>query len=511
MRQILRHLRSQIKYTVILPYLVLMILVMLVGSGIAILLVAGSWQERFNNQLGQVARNFTEAFAQRELKNIDYLGLIIFTAPNAATGAPSVPDALARRDENGLNLAMQSLWTIGLGKDKVDQDRLIIFDTEGKALLDWERSSDPAAPTRYIATNLSQQPLVQKVLQGEQSAVPGTDVLSDKYSGLLSFRTPDGQEVLHFFTVVPVQENGKLIGGMLVAQRLDSLLQYLQEQSQSSISSIYDVSGVARASTVPEIELASLDMSPELIAQVAALNSPDTAVNSAGPRANQTGELSDPCLDIGNLTGRLVTPLESTRLPNCSVSTTTELGGRPYQVVYAPLLIRGVQSGYFAVGLSRDFVLNAWSSSRNAVIAITALLAVLSVVVGYRVARHITRPLGDLVETAEAVSAGDLQRRSGVHADNELGTLASAFNQMTEHLLRLYTASRELNRTIEVDEVLAVASDAAAAFAPGCEAVALMAAGDGYSYRLRQGVGEPIAALAGRAVEAGNQIGRAHV
>lgn len=506
MRQILQVIRSRIQYTVILPYLLLMILVMLAGSGIAIQLVAGSWQERFNNQLGQVARNFAETFAQRELKNIDYLGLIIFTAPNATTGAPAVPPALEGRDTAGLELAMQSLWTLGLGADKVDQDRVIIFDAAGKALLDWERSGDPAQPTRYVATDLSQQPLVQAVLRGDQTAVANTDVVSDKYSGLLSFRTTAGEDVLHFFTVVPVRQEGAVVGGVMVAQRLDRLLQYLQQQSQSAVSTVYDVGGTALASTAPESETATLNMSPELIAQVAALNTPSGAATAAAGNRPRSGSQSDPCLDIGTLTGRLITPLESTRLPNCSVSTTASLAEREYQVVYAPLLIRGVQSGYFSIGLSRDFVITAWSSSRNAVIGVTALLAVMSVVVGYRVARGITRPLNDLVQTAEAVSAGDLQRRSAVRDANELGTLASAFNQMTEHLLRLYTVSRELNRTIEIDEVLAVASEAAAAFTPGAEAVALLAVGEVYAYRVRPGVGQPLAGLAGRTVEAGNPL-----
>jgi len=511
MRQILRHLRSKIQYTVILPYLLLMILVVLVGSGIAITLVAGSWQERFNNQLGQVARNFAETFAQRELKNIDYLGQIIFTAPNAITGAPAVPQALADEDSDGLNLAMQSLWTIGLGPDKVDQDRVIIFDTAGKALLDWERSDAGGAPTRYVATDLSEQPLVQAVLKGEQSPVPGTDVLSDKYSGLISFRTTEGEDRLHFFTVVPIERSDaegarRVIGGLMVAQRLDRLLPYLQQQSQSTISTIYDVGGVALASTVPEIQLATLNMRPELIAQVAALNAPNAAFDASAPRGRRVGDQNDPCLDIGNLTGRLITPLESTRLPNCSVNTTTELAQRPYQIVYAPLLIRGVQSGYFSVGLSRDFVITAWSSSRNAVIGVTAALAVFAVVVGYWVARQITRPLSNLVQTAEAVSEGDLQRRSEVRAENELGMLASAFNQMTEHLLRLYTASRELNRTIEVDEVLAVAGAAAAAFRPGAEAVALLDTGDAYAFRLHRRTIGSLAGLAGRSVEAGSPL-----
>lgn len=480
MRQLAQKYRSQLKYTVIGPYLALMILVMLVGSFIAITLVADSWQERFNNQLGQVARNFTEAFAQREIGNINYLGLISLTAANAQTGAPSVPDAIRNRDAAGLELALKGLWQLGQSNDNVKPNRLVIFDAAGNSLADWERSPDnPSEPTRYVGTALAGVPLVDTVLRGESAPIPGSGELGDKYSGLISFRSTDGKDYIHFYTVAPVYatdpetDSEQLIGGLLVAQRLDTLLQDLQVRSQAAISTVYDVSGIARASTAPSIDLPVLDMSDDLLRQVAALNQPGQTVTPTAASA-QLSATDDPCLDIGALSGRLVTPVENVRLPACSVNTVEQIASREFQLVYAPLLIRGVQSGYFHIGLPTDFVVSAWSDSRWAVIGITATLALASVLVGLNVAQRIGRPLENLVQTAEAVSSGDLEARSSVEEQNELGTLSHAFNSMTEHLLRLYNTSRELNRTIEVDDVLAVASEAAAAFAPGTEALALI-------------------------------------
>lgn len=489
MRQLARKYRSELKYTVIGPYLALMILVMLVGSFIAITLVADSWQERFNNQLGQVARNFTEAFAQREIGNINYLGLITFTAPNAETGAPSVTQAMREGDKDGLELALDGIWQLGLSNENVRPNRLIVFDTAGNSLADWELSADnPSQPTRYIGTALAGIPLVDSVLNGESAPIPGSGELGDKYSGLISFRSSDGQDHVHFYTVAPVyvtdQPSGDevLVGGLLVAQRLDALLQDLQARSQAAVSTVYDVSGIARASTAPSIDLPLLDMSDELLAQVAALNQVPTAET---PRSSSAVAIEDPCIDIGALAGRLVTPVQNVGLPSCSVNTVSTIASREYQLVYAPLLIRGVQSGYFHIGLPTDFVVSAWSDSRWAVIGITAALAFASVVVGLRVARRIGRPLDNLVQAAEAVSAGDLSARSTVVERNELGKLSEAFNSMTEHLLRLYNTSRELNRTIEVDDVLAVASSAAAAFTPGAEVLALLEDDEGFALRAR--------------------------
>src|SRR6185503_1983202 len=93
---------------------------------------------------------------------------------------------------------------------------------------------------------------------------------------------------------------------------------------------------------------------------------------------------------------------------------------------------------------------------------------------GYRIARGITLPLSDLVDTAEAVTAGDLERRTDIQSNDELGRLAQAFNQMTTHLLRLYQTSRELSTTIEVDSVLDVAATTVQSFAPGTEVLALL-------------------------------------
>lgn len=485
MRQLVNEYRSKLQYTLIGPYLVLMVLVMLIGSFIAITLVADSWQERFNNQLGQVARNFTESFAQREIGNIDYLSLITFTAPNAQTGAPSVPEAMRAADTAGLDLALRGLWQLGQTTDNVRADRLIVFDSAGRSLLDWERTpGNLTEPTRYVGTTLAGVPLVDNVLQGVSTQVEGSPTVGDKYSGLISFRDSAGQDNLHFFTVSPVYvidnatETELLVGGLLVAQRLDALLQDLQTRSQAAISTIYDVSGIARSSTATGIQLSDLDMDEALIGQMAALNTPGAPVN----QNRRAGSPDDPCLDIGNLTGRLASPVEPIRLPTCSVNTVDRISDREFQLVYAPLLIRGVQSGYFAVGLSTDFVISAWSASRSAVIGVTAALALASVLVGWSVARRITRPLNNLVETAEAVTSGDLARRSEVHDRNELGKLALAFNHMTEHLMRLYSASRELNRTIEVDQVVGVATEAAASFVPGAEAVAVLRDGEGFSY-----------------------------
>jgi hypothetical protein len=50
----------------------------------------------------------------------------------------------------------------------------------------------------------------------------------------------------------------------------------------------------------------------------------------------------------------------------------------------------GKHVGYFSVGLSRDFQFESFYLSRDTIIAITMILALGSVLLGYRIARGIT-------------------------------------------------------------------------------------------------------------------------
>lgn len=72
-----------------------------------------------------------------------------------------------------------------------------------------------------------------------------------------------------------------------------------------------------------------------------------------------------------------------------------------------------------------------------AVFALVILLALAAAIALVGVAqRMIVDRLIRVAETARAVAAGDLQRRVVIERDDELGMLGTAFNDMTEHLLR---------------------------------------------------------------------------
>ncbi len=496
MQQLLRIYHSQIKYKIILPYLLLMILVMLVGAGIAIFLVAGSLQERFSNQLGQVGRSFADGLSRQEQNNLDFLYVVAFAPGNPEQNAPAVAEAFQAENEAGLKRALTPFFRTGTLRDNIYNvmiDRLIAFDLNGQALVHWERAegeelteAERREPISHGNTDLSQLDPVQRVL------AKGADDFGDKYAALITFQEADAPEGTfsendyYLFTVVPVHQvdadtdERELVGGLLIATRLENLLTMLERQSQSEVSAIYDTSGFILDSTViPNEGLHILDMDETI---------PQRLVDQF-----ETAEEYARCFDetqtsLGWVPGR-------TDQLACSILNEVRFSERDFQFLYAPLIVRDTQVGYFSIGLSQDYITAPWSDSRNAVILTTLLLAVGAVFIGYRVARQITNPLEDLVTTAQAVTHGQLERRTHVTEHNEFGTLAQAFNQMTEHLLHLYTTSRELNNTLEIRQVLDVAAASAGSFVVGTEALALLREDDTWFYHTRSEAAESLQQL----------------
>lgn len=423
MRRIVSAFRSQIRYKIIFPYLALTLVVMMAGAAIAVGLVAASWEERLQNQLAQVGRNTTDELVRRERNNLEFLRQVAFAPAN--NDIPAVAAAFASGDDQQVLRALDPYYRFGVGSVNLDFDRMIAFDRTGKTLVDWQRTtenpSDP--PIRITTTDLSEIDFVRLIISG--TTVDG----NDKFSNLIYF-APDVQP--YFYTAVPVRNGDQVVGGVLVAMKTDRLLASLERNSQAAVTTLYDLSGKAVSTTLlPRSELSSLDMSEEAIRPL------------LGGQAQSI--------------------------------FTVDLRQRGYQLAYSPLVIANVQVGYFSVGLSRDFQVQQLSLSRNVVVVIAMILASGSVILGYQIARRITRPLSDLVSAAEAVTGGDLEARTHVMSPDEFGRLALAFNQMTEHLARLYRTSRDLNQAIQVTPVLRVTERAVRSLLPEADVLALIA------------------------------------
>jgi signal transduction histidine kinase len=391
-----QELRSHLQYKIILPFLLLTLLVALAGSAVSFLLITSSAQERLNNQLAQVARATSDALVNQERANLIFLREIAFAGSNTQTGAPAVADALADQNAAGLGQALDPYFRAAALRPGVRVDRLIVFDTTRRSLLDWELTHDPSG----TVTRTSHEPrdigalwFVPQILARQQ------DQIGDKFSGLLDLSNNDTR---YLFTVAPVAKDGQIVGGLIIAVRLDTILQSLNASSQAAIITLYraeDGSAFASTST-PADGLAALNMRRELIA-----------------------------------------PTRDLKLAeDQSIFDVVRVNQRDYQFAYVPMIVRSNLLGIVSVGLARDYVTGPLSDAGMPLTIMTIMLMLAIILLGIFIARQITRPLQELVDTAQDVTDGNLERRSRVTVHDEIGLLSQSFNGMTAHLLDLYRA-----------------------------------------------------------------------
>ncbi|NNJ10416.1 HAMP domain-containing protein [Chloroflexales bacterium ZM16-3] len=388
MQGVIRELRSQLRYQIIGPFLLLTVIVAAAGALAVFYQVAGSLQERFNNQLASVTRTANDTLLSQEQDNLSFLREVAFAQRNDSISAPGVAEALANDDIDGLKKALDPYFLTGI--NRIGLDRLIAFNTHGQTVSDFERAPDGSGSgyTSHSPLDISQLWFTSRVLSGT------SDSRGDKYAGLVLF----GSDSLYLATIAPVRNGEDVVGGLIAAIRVDKLLTILRDGSQAAGITLYDTSGRVLASTFLSVEGTVPQMSLDL------LNNFDTNPNALSQ----------------------------------SLFSVEEIGGREYQFAYIPLKIRGVSVGILAPALSRDYVMATGRDTLWPLGVVVFLLAGLLVGVGVMIANRITAPLGELARTAEAITGGELHRRAHIQSQNEIGTLAHSFNTMTGFLTNLY-------------------------------------------------------------------------
>ena len=111
--------------------------------------------------------------------------------------------------------------------------------------------------------------------------------------------------------------------------------------------------------------------------------------------------------------------------------------GRPLHLSYA-LMDHGHPAAYLTVAV--PVLLPVAERLSIVLIGLLSVMALVSI----PLARQITRPVERLTATARALGEGDLSVRSGIARKDEVGELASAFDEMAERLQRLVRGEKEL-------------------------------------------------------------------
>ncbi len=370
-----------IRGKIIFPYLVLTILVAVIGTYVVTNLVAGSLDERLTNHLLEAGRVVSDDLVRYEIKHLEAARVIAFTR--------GLNEALYEKDaEKAASLA--SPVASGLG-----MELLVIVDADGQQMLYLLRRPDGSYGTPQ---DTFQPPeMVRTLLETGDPAGPPR-------RGLARHPT-DGR--YYYLTALPVSLDTRLVGAVIVGTSLDTLLVYFKSTSMADVT-VYLDGGRAVGTTfaIPELPLEASQLLEEL---------------SISP------ELYERCLYNSETT----------------IGENVQIRGRWYRLARGPLRVGNDVLGVFGVALPAQFIVRAGTTSRNIYALLFALMTAAVIVIGYFIARRITRPLEHLVSASQAIAEGDLHYRTGIHGTDGIGILATTFDDMAGRLLERTNALEE--------------------------------------------------------------------
>jgi signal transduction histidine kinase/HAMP domain-containing protein len=381
-------LRS-IRARIIFPYAVLTLAVAFAGTYIVTNLVQGSLEEQLDRQLGEAAIVASDQVALFEQQQLSRLRELTFL--QGAYETMRVGDYQALRDLLAPSISNSAIR------------RTLITDQTGRVVLDIvlpPNAAEPRPDGPLTGRDISMVPLVQRALGGSQ------DQYGDLHAGLLLI-----EDELYLAVGGPfrlsrdlAEEGSDLLGVVVVAEPLQSLLSRIKEAAAVLRVTVYDSDGRVVATTLGEAgpQREALVISPAFFQAV----------------------ISNPSRTLRQ--DRIVL-------------------GRQVRFAYFLFRVRYAALGVMSVGLESGYVASRGISSRLLFSGIFTLALLGVIGIGYVVSRRIILPIMQLVRTSRAVAEGDLSQRTGVRSDDEIGHLASTFDHMTESLAE---------RTAELERLL---------------------------------------------------------
>jgi len=344
-------------------------------------LVANTLNERLVNQLLEAGRVVSDEFVRQEIKHVETARIIAYT-----TG---LAEAMVENDSQAVaSLAVPVADGLGV-------ENLVLIDVNGQEVLHLLRNADGDLEQVNQYTGAPESAIVQSLLSlGDEESPPrrslGTNLVDGNY---------------YYYTALPIPLNNGFAGVVLIGTSFQTVLPDLKNTSLADII-IYANEGQAIATT-----LRGNTVEPEALSEL-----------SVSEQGFQEIIRNDGLVRGENFL----------------------LDGRWYSLVQSPLEVGGDRLGAYAVILPLNYVVQSSAVSRNTYIILFGLAMVGVVLIGYFISRLIINPLHSLVNTSRAVAEGELERRTGIQSSDEIGFLASTFDEMTE---RLHQRTLELERT----------------------------------------------------------------
>lgn len=265
---------------------------------------------------------------------------------------------------------------------------LTLIDINGTERLTLTLDAATGQYLRASGKDYSSFPPVGKILDGQ------VDDKGDKFAGFL--QTGDG---IALFTSSAVrQSDGQLAGILMVGTGLNRLASDLKTRALADII-LLDKNGNLLSTTLPPDNTGYVHLE-------------DTARSQAAVNTTQSHEVT--------------------------------LFQRGYQVVYAPLMVRGENIGWLGVLLPDQYVVSTEATSRNTLSLIFTFGTLMVLLIGRLLAINISRPILWLRLMAEDVAKGNLEQNINLQRSDEVGELANSFNLMTMQLRERTDEARTL-------------------------------------------------------------------
>ena len=288
------------------------------------------------------------------------------------TFTQGVPEAILENDADSIE---SLLYPLALNENV---QSLTVVNLEGTEIISMVLDPESGEYLLSYGADLSELELVTLPLSGFE------DDVGDKFSSLEN--TSYGYYIL---TSAPVYNaDSQLTGALLVGSHLDSLVTDLKAQVLADII-VLNQTGALLATTFPQI----------------GENLSDLSLSAA--------EVSD---------------------INPSLTKEYSLSLRNYEAIYAPLVVRQTDVGIVGVALPTNFIVSTEAISRNSLSLVFTIATAAIVVIGILLAYAITKPILRLRDVALTVASGDLNQRSGLDRNDEIGQLAESFDTMISNL-----------------------------------------------------------------------------
>jgi signal transduction histidine kinase len=375
-----------IRFKVILPHLLLTIIVAVTGAFVVIRLVSNSLDERLANQLLEAGRVISDQITQQELKQVGAARLIAYT------------QGLSEALHAGKSDQVRSLAAPVAGG--LDVESIRVFDAQGLESSHFIKQSNGATLDLTEVGEVANLPFVDQLLSENNPDSPPKRGLA---------QDPE-DERYYYYTAIPVMNEDQVTGVVIVGTSLNSILPQLKDTSLANVI-LYGEEGRAIASTV----------------------------GMQGEKGLFERTISIP-------KERYQSVIDS---ENVVSGENIMVDGHSYKIAYGPLQVGDNRLGVFAVLLPQNYVLESSQRSRNEYVLLYSLATVAVVLLGILIARLIVNPLAKLVTVSRDIANGDLSRRTEIRTRDEIGVLASTFDDMTEHLQQRTLELEQTNQLLE--------------------------------------------------------------